>query len=137
MKVWDNADQAFAWFVGLFEGDGSFNTVKGRTYLCIDLTDEDIIYQLQNLFGGKVYGPLPMKNFKNGWNVKPMWQWRLHTQSDVWPLVDRMYPYLSGRRKERVDAARIAYELRPIKKPRASKPRIDSPLIATAELKVV
>lgn len=136
MKVWDNADQAFAWFVGLFEGDGSFNTVKGRTYLAIDLTDEDIVLQLQALFGGKVYGP-SWKNAKGSMNVKPMFQWRLHTQADVWPIIDRMYLYLSDRRKERVETARLAYDLRPNKKPRASKLRIDGTPTAKAELKVV
>lgn len=137
MKNWETADQAFAWFVGLFEGDGSFNTVKGgRTHLGVDLTDPDIVYHLQDLFGGKVYGP-SWKNAKGSMNVKPMYQWRLHTQADVWPIIDRMYPYLCDRRKERVDSARLAYELGPKRKPRASKPRIDGAPIAKAELKVV
>ena len=108
MRDWNTYDETFAWFVGLFEGDGSFNTAKGRLYLGIDLTDEDIVRALQDRFGGKVYGP-SYKNARGSMNVKPMWQWRLHTQKDVWFIVDKMYPYLSSRRKSRVDAARIAY----------------------------
>lgn len=108
MIPFETEAENFAWFVGLFEGDGSFNTRKGRTYLGIDLTDEDIVLHLQKLFGGKVYGP-SIKNAKGSMNVKPMYQWRLHVQAEVWPIVDRMYPYLSSRRKSRIDAARIAY----------------------------
>jgi hypothetical protein len=99
-----------AWFAGLFEGDGSFGyggVEKQRLYLGVQLTDLDVLMRIEKNIGGKVTGPY----FKaTGHNVKPMYSWGLNVQSEVWSLVDKIYPFLGARRRQVVDAALIRKE---------------------------
>lgn len=105
-----NRSQQIAWFAGLYEGEGSLALAgreKQRAYIQIDMTDQDVVERCHALFGGTLYGPV----FKNsGFNIKPMFQWRLNSQENVWNLLDEIYPYLGERRRGTIDAARVAKE---------------------------
>lgn len=98
----------FAWFVGLFEGEGhcSVTKVKGRGArypgLVIRMTDEDILLRVQSIVGGSVTGPHKSVT-PSGKSGKPMYRWTLTSTEAVLDLCHRMLPRLGKRRVEQME----------------------------------
>ncbi|QMP84247.1 HNH endonuclease [Streptomyces phage Coruscant] len=88
-----------AWAAGLFEGEGTFHFVKGvGTDVAIQMTDEDVLLKMQNLFGGRVSVAYESKG-----NWKTCYRWTLGIKDDCEDFVRSIYPYLMSRRKEKAD----------------------------------
>lgn len=93
----------FAWFVGLFEGEGSivvYNREGGHVNLQITMTDRDVLEKVVRVTGaGKISGP----RTKNG--CKPQWTWKVSADLEVLPLLQHMRPLLMSRRSKKADEA--------------------------------
>ena len=84
------------WFVGLFEGEGSFLFADARpTAISIEMTDYDTLLRVQNLFGGSLYS-----NSVRNDNWKPTWRWSLRSNEAI-ELAKLILPHLSARRSAR------------------------------------
>ena len=87
----------FAWATGLFEGEGSISLHPKCVSVCLQMTqtDIDILYRLQQLFGGSI-GP---KSYKSKpIHYKPQWQWKLQRSNEVRSVLEQMLPLLGERR---------------------------------------
>lgn len=89
---------------GILDGEGTFSLRKNGTtpVLRCQMTDEDIILELQDLFGGKVYVAGKQKE-----HHKQSWIWQLQGAKALESML-MMKPYLFKRRTsqvERVEAA--------------------------------
>ena len=108
-----NDETSFAWFCGLFEGEGSASLregSRGAAYpaLQVGMTDVDVIKRVAEVTGvGHVGGPY---NRNDNW--KPFWTWQLTKTNEVLELIDQMLPYMGERRSARLielrDGARFA-----------------------------
>lgn len=88
----------FAWFVGVFEGEGCITLQRGRPNLQIAMTDGDIIHRIREVTGvGSVFVSTREKRHRS----KPMWHWSVSRQWDAVELLLRMLPLLGDRRTER------------------------------------
>ena len=109
----------FSWFVGIYEGEGSFysRTCKRkaplkdgteRVYehkglvLTIKMTDEDVISRAAK-FLGQSYAEVERadrdaRGYKRCYRVRQMGG----NKGKLRKLLDRMYPYLSKRRQEQI-----------------------------------
>jgi len=89
----------FSWFVGFFEGEGSFNIAQESKAkgLSASSTDYDVLLKVQEIVGGNIYEE-KRRNGKEHW--KPSWKWKL-SGKDSLALAKKMLPFLSERRKER------------------------------------
>lgn len=93
-----------SWFAGVFEGEGSIKCMKIKSRadsyalsLVIKMTDEDIILRCLDAIGvGRVKGPYH-EHAKN----KPMWYWEVTSQGEIVKVLDKLYPMLGVRRKEK------------------------------------
>lgn len=93
----DNMDE-FSWFVGLFEGEGSFAIERGIARgLSIEMTDRDVLERVASGFGGQIYATSRHETHP-GW--KPSWKWMLFGDPAA-ELAERMAPHLGERRTER------------------------------------
>ena len=87
---------SFTWFVGLFEGEGTFHFTKGRPRgLVISMTDLDVLRRVQEIVGGSIYD---LTKREEHW--KDAWKWRIGGQAAK-DLAEKMLPYLGNRRAER------------------------------------
>lgn len=92
-----------AWATGIFEGEGCIATDSegpGST-LRVSNTDPSILFRVQDLLGGKVYGPYSTPH-------KPVYQWRIENQKAICQAMFLMWPHLSCRRKEKAKELGIA-----------------------------
>lgn len=88
----------FSWFVGLFEGEGSFAIERGIARgLSIEMTDRDILERVVAAFGGQIY-TTSRHEAHPAW--KPSWKWMLFGDPAA-ELAARMAPHLGERRSER------------------------------------
>tara|TARA_R110002050_G_scaffold87307_1_gene184992 strand:+ start:354 stop:671 length:318 start_codon:yes stop_codon:yes gene_type:complete len=86
-----------AWATGLFEGEGSIFLHPTCASVCLSMTqtDVDILYRLQQLFGGSI-GP---KNYRaKPAHYKPQFQWKLQRAKEVRSILEQMLPLLGERR---------------------------------------
>lgn len=86
------------WFIGLFEGEGSFSMVeKYAKCITITSTDRDVLERVQENFGGTIIKP-KLRNKK--WKQEFVWYLNKLESSK---LVIRILPYLSARRTIRAN----------------------------------
>ena len=95
----------FSWFVGLFEGEGTFFREKAkypRVVLKVDMTDKDTIERCSEFLGVCVQTLKPYgSNKKVVYRVKKQGG----PKSKVVELVKKMRPHLSARRQQQIDNA--------------------------------
>ena len=109
----ETSNVEIAWAAGLFEGEGwaGFYKTPGRTRkdgtksrpegyfypkLAMSMTDLDVLQKFQSIVGGGITGP-----YTNGHN-KPIWYWRETKPENAKRTARLLYPYLCGRRQERI-----------------------------------
>jgi len=85
------------WFIGLFEGEGTFNINKNSISkrISITSTDKDVLERCIELFGGTIIEP---KNRNEKW--KKPYVWYINREKSI-EITMKMYLYLSERRKKR------------------------------------
>jgi len=93
----------WAWFAGVFEGEGSVaftgtNTVR----LIVKMTDRDVLMRLQKIAGGVVY---PRKRLDMPAHYKDQWDWYIDRSDLVLETMGRIKPYLGIRRLQRFEEA--------------------------------
>jgi hypothetical protein len=89
----------FSWFVGFFEGEGSF-VIHKETHakgLGAESTDLDVLERVQCEVGGSIY-KISRRDSQPHW--KQSWKWQL-TGIDAFELATKMKPFLSIRRQQR------------------------------------
>ncbi len=89
-----------AWASGLFEGEGTFcfqSTGIGSA-VAIQMTDQDVLEKMKNLFGGKITVAYEAKN-----NWKTCYRWTLGIKDGSEYFVNSIYPYLMSRRQAKAD----------------------------------
>lgn len=97
-------DPQLAWFAGLFEGEGTFETSKASTVrMTIGMTDEDVIERVQALFPGRPIGVRPdMKPVQSNYNKpRPVYVWRVSEGREVRRIIELILPWLGKRRRKR------------------------------------
>lgn len=101
--TYNNAD--FAWFCGVFEGEGHVShrsngqggTTRGLT---IGSTDYDVLQRVRDITGvGNIKGPYE----RSGTN-KPMYVWFVGRWNAVEPLIQAMLPWMGTRRRLKLEA---------------------------------
>jgi hypothetical protein len=96
--------ESLAWAGGLLEGEGSFQCHDKGTYKAIrvqcsmHLRDKELLFKLQELFGGSVTGPY--KSSKTGQDQ--MMAWGLYKQDYIYAVVTALFPFLGSRRQGQV-----------------------------------
>lgn len=86
------------WVVGMLEGEGTFyvrtdpDRPKELRVECTS-TDPETPARLQQLLGGKVYGPYRRNEIK----------WQYHKREEVMQLIQDLRPYLCPRRQAQID----------------------------------
>ena len=112
----------FSWFVGLYEGEGCFDTQikkqikneKEYTYvqnrLYIKMTDEDTIARAAKFLGVSYH--LADKKYTEKMGRKPIYRVCKSggKTGELMNLVDKMYPHLCKRRQEQIDAKLSKYK---------------------------
>lgn len=89
--------QQITWFAGLFEGEGTFNIVRNLIpkAMSIQMTDLDVLLQVQEFFGGSVNACRKQKD-----HHKDIWKWTI-CGAPALELARQVHPYLLKRRQER------------------------------------
>jgi hypothetical protein len=96
-------NEDWAWFAGLFEGEGTIGFTGANTVrLAIKMTDRDVLERAQRVAGGKVRRS-PRKNIPAHW--KPIWDWYIDRSDLVGPVLEKIEPYLLARRRGRLEEA--------------------------------
>jgi len=99
--VISNLDLEWAWFAGLFEGEGCISLVsRNSVNLRINMTDRDVLERVQSLVGGTIVS-IP----KEAPQHKPRWVWQVTREDVVRPALARLKPYLMERRGARLAEA--------------------------------
>lgn len=84
----------FAWACGLYEGEGSCTFGTRCRRLSVANKDREVLERFQLAVGcGTINGP-----YRNG-----MLQWQVSRAVTLEALVDRMWPYLSTRRRAQIE----------------------------------
>jgi|688.fasta_scaffold39064_6 hypothetical protein len=95
----------FSWFVGLFEGEGTYYSViptgkkSPRGIMSIEMTDEDTIKKVADYLGVSYYC---RKKTNPNPKHKPIYRVTKVgsvVKGELKDLMEKMYPYLSERRK--------------------------------------
>ena len=92
----------FSWFVGLYEGEGTFQVNKNNSYqtsIRISMTDEDTIARAAGFLGISYRFRHPPSWKSKGW--KPQWFFEYKGLKSI-DMIKKMLPYLSKRRQEQV-----------------------------------
>lgn len=101
-----SSSEQWAWFAGLFEGEGcgKIETRSGRQYvgLEITMTDEDVLVQVHEWFGGNLSGPYQKKKM-DGTPAKPQWRWGVRNPQDVATVIEGIRPWMKNRRGSKLD----------------------------------
>ena len=93
----------WAWFAGLFEGQGSaayHRTARHRVRLQVKTTDEDVAQLAHSRVGGKVFGPYQY-TYRDGVARKPYWIWA-SDGLDPSRVAAAIWPWLGERRRNRL-----------------------------------
>ena len=86
-------DATWAWFAGLFEGEGSIvlhRTSRWRCRFQVKTTDDEVARLLQERVGGRVFGPYSYRS-RDGHPRKPFSIWvsdgltPTHVSAHIWP----------------------------------------------------
>lgn len=101
-----------AWLAGFLEGEGSFmggrqsgTLASGapktsvRIRVTAPSTDFDVLYRVQSIAGGEIYGPTQREA------CKPLYQWALVRRARAVELMELLRPHMGARRVEQIDAA--------------------------------
>ena len=81
-----------AWAVGIFEGEGYFDTHKNRVNLGIEMTDKDVLDRFATAFPGGTWYERQRKNCKKSWT------YRLTKKALAIDCIKTMLPLLGDRR---------------------------------------
>ena len=108
-----------AWAAGLFDGEGhasARNNGRGRKdghrHLRFELSVTRAGYECPEVLRrfqravagiGKIQGPYPHGR------AKPNWAWVARTIADAEAVVDSIWPWLSGPKREQIDAACVRF----------------------------
>lgn len=95
-----------AWAAGLFEGEGSVYPVNQKRYgkeyhyvrMCLKMTDEDVVDRFHAIVkvGSVTFVPREKPHYKDAW------LWQLNNREQCSDLIDKLWPYLGNRRRNRV-----------------------------------
>lgn len=97
------SDATWAWFAGLFEGQGSaayHRTARHRVRLQVKTTDEDVVQLTRSRVGGTVFGPYQY-TYRDGVARKPYWIWA-SDGLDPSRVAAAMWPWLGERSRSRL-----------------------------------
>jgi hypothetical protein len=110
--------EEIAFAAGLFEGEGCFvstksgNRTRRRSQATINMTDREPLEHLVMATGlGRVTGPVAPR----GSGIKPSYNWGVYTFEHVQALAAMFWPWLSPRRRARVQEVLAADESRPLR----------------------
>jgi hypothetical protein len=97
------SDVEIAWFAGIFEGEGTFETSKRSTVrMTVGMTDRDVIERMQSIFPGRPIvtrdDDLTRAKFPT---AKPIYVWRSGNHDSVALVVTAILPWLGARRSTR------------------------------------
>lgn len=93
------------WFTGLFEGEGTFVIVKGKSKsISLTSTDIDVLKRIQNILNGSICATTTKKE-----NWKQAYVWSLYGEQAKNIIVE-MKPHLLQRRSNRADDWLKLYE---------------------------
>lgn len=103
-------DEDIAWFVGIFEGEGSVSSnSKYWDKIRVASTDKDILEKIvYKLKIGSINGP-----YQTNQTYKPLYHWICCDKRKLLPLIIRMIPQLCSRRKEKCISVLNKYNLEP------------------------
>lgn len=100
----------FGWLVGILEGEGTFvcsqDKRRPHTYtvkIQVEMTDKDSIDRINQLVPGKVWESVYPSRTKIFKNVKRSWRWAISRKDQCKELAEKVYPYMSQRRKEQIE----------------------------------
>lgn len=92
------------WAAGLYEGEGTATVSGGRPRLAVKMNDAEPLHVFRDVVGfGKVYGPYDRK--VNGVVVGQFFTWVASRPGEAWAVAERLYPWLSMKRKVAIDRA--------------------------------
>ncbi len=100
VQLGDDAER-WAWFAGLFEGEGCISHDLQRNgvrrALSIVNTDHDVLVRALEIAGaGRIY------DRKCHGNRKRQWYWKVHNWPDVERIGERLLPFLCARRRAKM-----------------------------------
>jgi hypothetical protein len=89
------------WAAGLFEGEGTITTNRGRFWVACKNTDHEVLARFANVMPmGALYGPYEYADQADGHKRKPFWTWVAHEDAAKDALA-LFWPWLSERRRKR------------------------------------
>lgn len=90
----------WAWFTGIFEGEGSIAfTGKNSVAVAIGMTDLDVIQRVKQIAGA---GAIYLREHERN---KPMHYWKVHRAPESKRILEQMLPLLGERRGARAEGA--------------------------------
>lgn len=95
--------EMLGYVAGVLEGEGCFTTQTNgySPKIQVSMTDLDVLERVQDYFScGNI---VPIKKRQAHW--KDAWIWRC-SGNDAATVMDAIYPYMSARRKEKIDEVR-------------------------------
>jgi hypothetical protein len=93
-------DAEIAWFAGIFEGEGTFETSKRSTVrMTIAMSDLDVIERLALVFPCREIAT--RQSNKRFPDAKPMHAWRVGDSDQVAAVIEAILPWLGERRSAR------------------------------------
>lgn len=93
-------DAEIAWFAGIFEGEGTFETSKRSTVrMTVAMSDQDVIERLSQVFPCQQIGF--RHSNKRYPDAKPMYSWRVGDSDQVALVIQAILPWLGKRRAAR------------------------------------
>ncbi len=100
----------YAWFAGLFEGEGSIIVRKdgkgSKVRLHMGMTDYDVLQKVHSVFGGNLTGPYTFTQKRKDGNDKlPTYYWGIARRQHVLTILTGIYPHLGVRRRSKADEA--------------------------------
>lgn len=105
------------WGAGIIEGEGSLFMKGGRTpVVSVEMTDKDVLKEIQRIFGGYLYQNKARKNQPKHW--KKSWRWQVCGDLAIETLI-KIRPFLLSRRS--AEALKIINKHKIIKKERIGK----------------
>jgi hypothetical protein len=96
---------SWAWFAGLFEGQGSVVLHRSSRWRCrfqLKTTDHDVADLTLQRIGGSVFGPYAYRS-SDGHERKPFWLW-VSDGLNPHQLSRHMWPWLGERRRQKLRA---------------------------------
>ena len=99
------SEATWAWFAGLFEGEGSLVLHRSNRWRCrfqIKTSDEEVAHLAHDRIGGRVFCPYAYRS-SDGHPRKPFWIWVSDGLNPV-QMSQRMWPWLGDRRRTKLRA---------------------------------